>query len=248
MQIRLNIDRESNIPLLRSLISILNEQLEEGCKERKEFYESFNLLAQSETEEFYREKAKGWHTDDCASYFSMIDQFSQAEEEVLLKVSEGIDNMKQIAAFLRRSFYDILICDYKQQLVTSQFGFGYMISQKYYGVMPSNQGPADGEAHLHIVQRRLRADLRLLQGPVDSAASIAVGRIQPPYRGGEGRASSEEAENRIRVFIRGRSSCRPSSSCIRSRTEYVRSVSTTTSTSSSYSTRPSKTGSTGRHR
>lgn len=129
---RIGEDRENNLKLLGSTFGMLNEILEPGSFERKEFFERARDAIVKGSEDYYVERLKGWNTDDCAAYFEWLDGFSDQEEEILTMLSKICDELAFIANAVRNSFCQLLLSNYKSVLVSSPIGLSHLISTNNY--------------------------------------------------------------------------------------------------------------------
>lgn len=131
-KIRDDEERDNLISLLVSSFRLLDQILDRGSIERKEFFDKINDSIQKVSEEFYTKKLKEWNTEDCGSYFEWLSKFSTLEEDTLNQVSEVTPELGHIAANIRNKFYNILIVSYKPTLVSSSLGFQHLLTTNNY--------------------------------------------------------------------------------------------------------------------
>lgn len=131
-KIREDEERDDLISLLISSFRLLDQILDRGSIERKEFFDKINDSVQKASEEFYAKKLKEWNTEDCGSYFDWLSRFSFLEEDLLNQISEVTPELGHISANIRNRFYHILIVSYKPTLAHSPLGFQYLIMKNNY--------------------------------------------------------------------------------------------------------------------
>lgn len=132
--VRMHTERESKLPLLASIFSLIEEILFVGNPERKDFFERAKELILRSSDEFFSQKLEEWNTDDCGSYFEMASKVSDDEEEALKAISRNCEELFYISKGIRQAFYEKLLVSYKKKLANSPFGFSYLISSKSYPV------------------------------------------------------------------------------------------------------------------
>lgn len=132
--IRSHTERDSKLPLLASIFSLIEEMLYTGNAERKDFFERVKELVLRSSGEFFSQKLEEWNTDDCGSYFEMVARVSEEEEEALKAISRNCEELFFISKDIRHAFYEKLLVSYKKTLANSPFGFSYLITSKSYSV------------------------------------------------------------------------------------------------------------------
>lgn len=134
--VRVHSERDSKLPLLSSIFSLIEEMLYTGNPERKDFFERTKELVLRSSAEFFSQKLEEWNTDDCGSYFEMVARVSDEEEEALKAISRNCEELFYISKDIRQAFYEKLLVSYKKTLANSPFGFSHLISSKSYSVQP----------------------------------------------------------------------------------------------------------------
>ena len=127
-------DRDANLALLNSILSLLEEILDDKSVERKEFFERASEVMLKTSEEFYSGKLKEWNTDDCGSYFDWLDKFASEEEEILQSISKNSEELVHICTAIRKMLAEIFLQAYKKTLTSSHFGLSHLLSTKNFAV------------------------------------------------------------------------------------------------------------------
>lgn len=134
-KIRKQDEREDLIPLLISAFRLLDQILDQGNIERKDFFDRVNQRLQKNSRLFFEAKLTEWNTDDCGSYFDWLSDFSRQEEDILNQMAPINIELGHISSTLRNDFYQILIQRYKPTLAESALGFSHLISTDNYGAL-----------------------------------------------------------------------------------------------------------------
>jgi hypothetical protein len=137
--VRVHSERESKLPLLASVFSLIEEILYIGNPERKDFFDKVSEVILRSSNEYFGQKIEEWNTDDCGSYFEMVSKVSDEEEEVLRAVSRNCEELLRISKEIRKIFFAKLLDSYKKTLANSPFGFAHLIGSKNYAVVAINR-------------------------------------------------------------------------------------------------------------
>lgn len=136
-KIRRQEDKETLGPLLISSFRLLDQILDQGSIERKDFFERVNQRLQKDSSAFFEGKLTEWNTDDCGSYFDWLSDFSKHEEDILNQIATINTELSHITGNIRSAFYQILIQRYKPILADSPLGFSHLVSRDNYSALRS---------------------------------------------------------------------------------------------------------------
>lgn len=125
---------EEKIITLKAILHLSTEILLEKTNERNMVYNQLNENFLAETKNFFRKNISSKKGFDCKSYLRFAKNLRNLENEFFGRMFEGNESMQFILDNLKRVFYEEVLLQYAQELITTDFGYVWLVEKKDYQV------------------------------------------------------------------------------------------------------------------
>jgi len=125
---------EEKIITLKAVLHLFTQILLEKTNERNMVYNQLNEKFLNETKYFFKKNISSKKGFDCKSYLKFAKNLRNLENDFFGRMFEGNESMQFILDNLKRVFYEEVLLQYANELITTDFGYVWLVENKDFEV------------------------------------------------------------------------------------------------------------------